>query len=239
VFARNTRRVVRRRGFCTIEEEVARRRPLTQRLWVAFEHKSGWAWVHTRTKVKILQVFSAMGTLGFLLWKNPGMNLEPEPEPEPEAVFSFEENAKLPGVTVHPSGLQIQFLSCGDSDGTKVSRKTPHVRIDVRGSLTDLRTLCVTTQMKPAMCFKYTNVFHGLKLGLEMLREGDQVIFYIPAHLGYRNYGFIRSFPVTTPVICMVEVLEVSEKPLKPKKRYGSGFKNTVVPSDWGGFGFG
>merc|ERR1719483_124431 len=248
IILRNTRHIARRR-FCTIENKFenkfVKRRPetLDGRLWVKceelyvnLEHASGWSWVHTRTKVRILQVLCVIGTAVTYNWKWAGLNWVKEPEEPKKLEFSFEENAKMPGVEVHPSGLQYKIVARGS--GKEVSRENPHVRIDIFGYLTDLETLCVTPQRQPAMCFKHSNVFHGLKLGLKMMREGDVMEFYIPSHLGYRNYGYIRSFPVTEPSICRVELLEVSHKQLKIKRRT-VGHQNAFGQAAFGGFGFG
>jgi FKBP-type peptidyl-prolyl cis-trans isomerase FklB len=123
------------------------------------------------------RIFSAVAAL-FLSFSPPAFAGDISPQANQEYLDA---NAKKPGVTVRPDGLQYRVIKSG-------SGKTPGpndiVTVSYKGSLVDGY---VFDQTKPGQThdLPVARLIPGWQEALSLMKEGDEWELAVPAALGY------------------------------------------------------
>jgi len=116
----------------------------------------------------------------------------------------LERNAKEPGVTSMPSGLQYRVLNKGDSNA-KSPKPTDQVTVRYRASLTDGTEFDRSdTHDRPAM-FRVNTVFKGWQEAFLAMKPGAKWQLFVPRELGYGG----NSPPGVPPGALLVYELEL------------------------------
>lgn len=116
------------------------------------------------------------------------------------------ENAKKPGVTVTPSGLQIEILT----EGTGPSPKpTDTVRVHYEGTLINGKVFDSSYQRKQPIDFPLNQVIPGWTEGLQHAKVGGKLRLVIPSELAYGRHGAGADIPPDATLIFLVELLDI------------------------------
>ena len=94
------------------------------------------------------------------------------------------DNAKLPGITTTPSGLQYQILASGPEGGPKPTT-ADRVKVAYKGTLIDGDQFDANEDME----FALTGVIKAWTEGLQLMKPGDQFKLFVPPELGYGEAG--------------------------------------------------
>lgn len=117
------------------------------------------------------------------------------------------ENAKKPGVTTLPSGLQYEVLTEG-------SGKKPTLRSSVtthyHGTLINGKVFDSSYQRGQPATFPVNGVIAGWTEALQLMGEGAKYRLYIPANLAYGKRGAGRDIGPDSTLIFDVELLKVN-----------------------------
>ena len=113
-------------------------------------------------------------------------------------------NAKQPGVTATPSGLQYQVLKEGQGASPKA---TDTVTVNYRGTLIDGKEF----DKGEGISFPLDRVIPGWTEGLQLMQEGAQYRFFIPSELAYGEAGAGRAIPPHAALIFEVDLLKVGQ----------------------------
>jgi FKBP-type peptidyl-prolyl cis-trans isomerase FklB len=117
------------------------------------------------------------------------------------------ENAKKPGVTTLPSGLQYEVLTEGA--GQKPSLKSS-VTTHYHGTLINGTVFDSSYQRGQPATFPVNGVIAGWTEALQLMGEGSKYRLYIPSDLAYGKRGAGRDIPGDTALIFDVELLKVN-----------------------------
>ena len=115
------------------------------------------------------------------------------------------ENAKKPGITITPSGLQYEILI--ESDGPKPSYDSM-VQVHYEGRFTDGYLFDSSYEYGQPVEFPLYQVIPGWAEGLQLMSVGSKYKFYIPSEIGYGPDGY-QQIPPYTPLVFTVELLEI------------------------------
>ena len=127
------------------------------------------------------------------------------PKAEGEAFLT--ENARKPGITTLPSGLQYEVLTEGT--GPKPSLKSS-VTTHYHGTLIDGTVFDSSYQRGQPATFPVNGVIAGWTEALQLMGEGSKYRLYIPSDLAYGKRGAGRDIPGDTALIFDVELLKVN-----------------------------
>ena len=116
------------------------------------------------------------------------------------------ENAKKPGVTVTPSGLQYEVLTEGTGRSPKA---TDTVRCHYHGTLIDGTVFDSSYQRNQPADFGLNQVIAGWTEGVQLMKEGGKYRFYLPYHLAYGEHGAGNTIPPYSALVFDVELLKV------------------------------
>ena len=116
------------------------------------------------------------------------------------------ENAKRPGVTVTPSGLQYEVLTEGTGRSPKA---TDTVRCHYHGTLIDGTVFDSSYQRNQPADFGLNQVIAGWTEGVQLMKEGGKYRFYLPYHLAYGEHGAGNTIPPYSALVFDVELLKV------------------------------
>jgi FKBP-type peptidyl-prolyl cis-trans isomerase len=123
-----------------------------------------------------------------------------------ESDAKYAENLEKEGVVTTESGLQYEVLRQGEGNMPTASDR---VSIQYRGTLLDGTQFDSSYEKGGPQTFPVTQFIPGFSEGLQLMPEGSQYRFFIPANLGYGPQG---SPPVIGPnamLIFEVELLEI------------------------------
>lgn len=129
-------------------------------------------------------------------------------------------NAKKPGVTVQPSGLQYRVIHTGFG---KRPKGTDLVTVEYKGSLINGKVFDAT---EPGMPFQFTanKLIPGWTEALELMREGDEWELVIPANLAYGDRGAGGVIPPNQVLVFNLKLLAVAPPPKEqPDDQNGGG----------------
>ena len=118
----------------------------------------------------------------------------------------LEENKKKAGVQVTSSGLQYEVLKEGK--GKKPTAEN-QVTVHYTGKLVD-GTVFDTSEDGEPVTFGVTQVIPGWTEALQLMKEGDKFMLYIPDHLAYGERGAGGQIPPYSILIFEVELLKVN-----------------------------
>lgn len=115
-------------------------------------------------------------------------------------------NAKQAGVTSLPSGLQYQIIKTGKG---KTPKTTSKVKVDYEGRLIDGTVFDSSIARNQPVDFQVNQVIAGWTEGLQLMKEGAQYRFFIPAKLAYGEMGSGDSIAPNSTLIFDVELIKV------------------------------
>lgn len=118
----------------------------------------------------------------------------------------LESNKKNEGVVVTASGLQYKVLAQGNG---KTPTPSSQVSVHYTGKLIDGTVFDSSVQRGTPADFGVTQVIRGWTEALQLMKEGDKWILYIPYELGYGERGASGSIPPYSTLIFEVELLKV------------------------------
>jgi FKBP-type peptidyl-prolyl cis-trans isomerase len=120
----------------------------------------------------------------------------------------LERNKTAEGVKVTASGLQYKVLSSGT--GTKSPIATDKVTVHYTGKTIDGNVFDSSVPRGQPATFALTEVIRGWTEGLQLMKEGDKFMFYIPQELGWGERGSGAQIPPFATVIFEVELIKVN-----------------------------
>ena len=121
-------------------------------------------------------------------------------------------NAKKQGVQTTQSGLQYQILKQGTGQSPKANSI---VKVNYEGRLIDGTVFDSSIARNQAAEFQVSQVIQGWTEGLQLMKEGAQYRFFIPAQLGYGQIGSGDVIEPNSTLIFDVELIEILAKPSK------------------------
>ena len=125
------------------------------------------------------------------------------------------ENAKKPGITITPSGLQYEIIKSGS--GQKPT-EDDSVLVHYDGTFTNGRFFDSShTRGEPAE-FKLHEIIPGWTEGIQLMNVGSKFKFYVPSDIGYGEEGARNPYtgeyiiPPYSTLIFEVELLEINPR---------------------------
>ena len=119
----------------------------------------------------------------------------------------LENNKKNEGVIVTASGLQYKVLTQGSG---KMPTPNSSVTVHYTGKLIDGSIFDSSVQRGKPADFGVTQVIRGWTEALQLMKEGDKWILYIPYELAYGERGAGGSIPPYSALIFEVELIKVN-----------------------------
>ncbi len=119
----------------------------------------------------------------------------------------LENNKKNEGVIVTASGLQYKVLTQGSG---KTPTPNSSVTVHYTGKLIDGTVFDSSVQRGKPADFGVTQVIRGWTEALQLMKEGDKWILYIPSELAYGERGAGGSIPPHSALIFEVELIKVN-----------------------------
>ena len=116
-------------------------------------------------------------------------------------------NAKKPGVTTRPSGLEYRAIRSGLTGRRPALNDT--VRITFTGRLIDGKPFDGSAPGFPATLPLYSISVRGLSEALQMMHEGDRWELAVPANLGFGTKGIEGSVPPNQALVFDVTLVQV------------------------------
>lgn len=119
----------------------------------------------------------------------------------------LEANAKNPDVKVLPSGLQYKVITSGTG---KSPSATDRVTVHYTGKLIDGTVFDSSVSRGQPATFGVGQVIRGWTEALQLMKEGDKWMLYIPSDLGYGPRGSGAQIPPYSTLIFEVELIKVN-----------------------------
>lgn len=127
---------------------------------------------------------------------------------EAESKAFLEENKAKEGVKVTASGLQYKVLTTGNG---KAPAATDRVTVNYVGKLIDGTQFDSSYDRNEPATFTVNQVIPGWTEALQLMREGDKWMLFIPGNLAYGEQGAGGQIPPNATLIFEVELLKVNE----------------------------
>ena len=124
-----------------------------------------------------------------------------------EGAAFLEKNKKEPGVTITASGLQYKVLTSGSG---KTPTASNSVTVHYTGKLIDGTVFDSSVQRGQPATFGVTQVIGGWTEALQLMKEGDKWMLYIPYALAYGERGSGAKIPPYSTLIFEVELIKVN-----------------------------
>ena len=145
---------------------------------------------------------------------------QPKPPAETSANTAFlAKNAKEPGVTTLPDGLQYKIVTSGPAGGEK-PRAQDEVKVNYEGSLATGTHDVFDSSAKhggPAT-FVLDEVIPGWTEVMQLMRPGDDWIVWIPPQLGYGDEAKGAAIPANSVLKFRVQLLGVLKHDTPPAR---------------------
>jgi FKBP-type peptidyl-prolyl cis-trans isomerase FklB len=119
----------------------------------------------------------------------------------------LDENKKKPGVTTTTSGLQYEVLKSGTG---KTPGADDNVTVHYTGKLSDGTVFDSSVERSEPATFGVSEVITGWTEALQLMKEGDKWLDYIPYDLGYGERGAGQTIPPYATLIFEVELIKVN-----------------------------
>ncbi len=123
-----------------------------------------------------------------------------------EGMLFLENNKKNAGITTTASGLQYKIVTTGAG---KSPGPNDNVTVHYTGTLTNGAVFDSSVQRGQPASFYLNQVISGWTEALQLMKEGDKWILYIPSDLGYGARGSGQIPPHAT-LIFEVELIKVN-----------------------------
>jgi FKBP-type peptidyl-prolyl cis-trans isomerase len=124
-----------------------------------------------------------------------------------ESKAFLESNKTKEGVQSTASGLQYKVLSSGSG---KVPAATDRVTVNYTGKLVDGTVFDSSASRNEPATFVVNQVIPGWTEALQLMREGDKWLLFIPSSLAYGEQGAGGQIPPHATLIFEVELLKVN-----------------------------
>ena len=121
-------------------------------------------------------------------------------------------NAKKQGIQTTQSGLQYQILKPGTGPSPKANSI---VKVNYEGRLIDGTVFDSSIARNQTAEFQVSQVIQGWTEGLQLMKEGAEYRFFIPAQLGYGQIGSGDVIEPNSTLIFDIELIEILAKPSK------------------------
>ncbi len=115
-------------------------------------------------------------------------------------------NAKRPGVTVLPSGLQYEVITEGSG---KQPSATDRVKCHYEGTLIDGTVFDSSIKRGEPAVFGVNQVIKGWVEALQLMKEGAKWRLYIPYDMAYGEHGAGEMIPPYSALVFDVELISV------------------------------
>jgi FKBP-type peptidyl-prolyl cis-trans isomerase len=119
----------------------------------------------------------------------------------------LESNKTKEGVKTTASGLQYKIISSGTG---KSPASADRVTVHYTGKLPDGTVFDSSIQRGQPATFRVNQVIPGWTEALQLMKEGDKWILYIPYTLGYGERGSPPQIPPFSTLVFEVELLKVN-----------------------------
>jgi len=119
----------------------------------------------------------------------------------------LESNKGKEGVKVTASGLQYKVISAGSG---KTPSASDNVTVHYTGKLVDGTPFDSSVERGQPATFGVGQVISGWTEALQLMREGDKWILFIPSELGYGERGAGGKIPPHSTLIFEVELIKVN-----------------------------
>jgi FKBP-type peptidyl-prolyl cis-trans isomerase FklB len=116
------------------------------------------------------------------------------------------ENAKRPGVTVLPSGLQYEIMKAGSGPKPAASNR---VTVHYHGTLIDGTVFDSSVDRGQPATFGVTQVIQGWVEGLQLMPQGSKWKLFIPYQLAYGERAAGAKIQPFSALIFEVELLSI------------------------------
>lgn len=120
-------------------------------------------------------------------------------------------NAKAPGVTVLPSGLQYKIVRSGPADGLR-PQKQDEVKVNYEGKLLSGKIFDSSYERGVPAAMPVEALIPGWIEALQLMRPGDEWILYVPPNLAYGDDG-AGEIPPGSTLIFRIELISVLPGP--------------------------
>ncbi len=117
------------------------------------------------------------------------------------------QNKNKEGVITTASGLQYQVLKAGTG---KTPKATDNVSVHYTGKLLDGTVFDSSVQRNEPASFAVNQVIPGWTEALQLMKEGDKWILFIPSDLAYGERGAGGQIPPHATLIFEVELLKIN-----------------------------
>jgi FKBP-type peptidyl-prolyl cis-trans isomerase len=121
----------------------------------------------------------------------------------------LERNKTAEGVKVTASGLQYKVIKSGTGTGKSPSA-TDNVTVHYTGTTIDGVEFDSSVRRGQPATFGLNQVIRGWTEGLQLMKEGDKFMFYVPQELGYGERGKGGQIPPFATLIFEVELIKVN-----------------------------
>jgi FKBP-type peptidyl-prolyl cis-trans isomerase FklB len=153
------------------------------------------------------QQAEVMGKFQQTVMAQKAARMEASEKKNTEAAAKFmADNAKKPGVTALPSGLQYQVITTGKGASPKA---TDRVKVHYTGTLLNGEVFDSSIKRGEPATFQVDQVIPGWTQGLQKMKVGDKWKLFIPPELGYGKRGAGAKIEPGMALVFEVELLEV------------------------------
>ena len=141
---------------------------------------------------------------------------QPKPAAETSANTAFlAKNAKEPGVTTLPDGLQYKIVTSGPAGGEK-PRAQDEVKVNYEGSLLSGEVFDSSDKHGGPATFVLDEVIPGWTEVMQLMRPGDEWVVWIPPQLGYGDEAKGAAIPANSVLKFRVQLLGVLKHDAPP-----------------------
>ncbi len=123
-----------------------------------------------------------------------------------EGMKFLAENGKKEGIVTLPSGLQYKIIKEGTGNTPKPTDK---VKVHYTGKLINGKVFDSSKDRGQPIEFPLNGVIKGWTEGLQHIKEGGEIILYIPSELAYGANGAGQSIPPNATLIFEVSLLQI------------------------------
>lgn len=149
----------------------------------------------------------AIVVLAMLAFKFFSGNSEADKKALEDGNKFLDKNKDKEGVQTTASGLQYKFIKQGE--GGAMPKASDQVEVHYHGTLTDGTVFDSSVERGDTITFGLNQVIKGWTEGLQLMAEGDKVILYIPAGLGYGSRA-TGKIPANSALIFEVELIKIN-----------------------------
>jgi len=130
------------------------------------------------------------------------------PDQSSQAQAFLAANAKQPGVTTLPSGLQFKVIRSGPASGLR-PQLGDEVKVNYEGKLVDGTIFDSSYARGVPAAMPLKGLIKGWQEALQLMRPGDEWLLYVPPSLGYGEEGAGGTIPPGAALIFRIELIGV------------------------------